>query len=186
MSARPAGTESDSTLLARLSACIRDVPDFPRPGVLFKDITPLLADADAFGDCVAALAAPWRGTGLDAVCAIEARGFIFGAALARVLDVGFVPVRKAGKLPAATVGVDYQLEYGSTRLEMHADALAPDARALVVDDVLATGGTLAATCGLLKRLGARVVGGAVVVELESLHGRAHWPAGVPLHALLHC
>ncbi|MGH8115091.1 MAG: adenine phosphoribosyltransferase [Rhodanobacteraceae bacterium] len=170
--------------MARLSARIRDVPDFPRPGVLFKDITPLLVDAGAFAECVAALAAPWRGTRIEAVCAIEARGFIFGAALARTLDVGFVPLRKAGKLPAATVGVDFQLEYGSTRLEVHADALAPGARALIVDDVLATGGTLAAAYGLLECLGARIVGGAAVLELEFLHGRARWPMGVPLHTLL--
>lgn len=184
MSASVIAAETDPALLARLSAHIREVPDFPQPGVVFKDITPLLADAKAFGDCVTALAAPWRGTRLDAVCAIEARGFIFGGALARMLDVGFVPLRKTGKLPAATVGVDFQLEYGSTRLEIHSDALAPGARALVVDDVLATGGTLAAACGLLERLGARVEGGAVVLELEFLHGRAHWPVGVPLHALI--
>lgn len=185
MSGPVTAAESDHALLARLSACIRDVPDFPRPGVLFKDITPLLADAEAFGDCVAVLAAPWRHTGLDAVCAIEARGFIFGAALAHVLDVGFVPLRKPGKLPAATAGVDFQLEYGNTRLEVHVDALVPGARALIVDDVLATGGTLAAAFGLLDRLGARVVGASVVLELGFLHGRAHWPTDAPLRALLH-
>lgn len=185
MSGSVAATESDQAVLERLSSYIRDVPDFPRLGVLFKDITPLLADAEAFGDCVTAMAAPWQDTRIDAVCAIEARGFIFGAALARVLGVGFVPLRKPGKLPAATDGVDFQLEYGSTRLEVHVDALATGARALVVDDVLATGGTLAAACGLLERLGARVVGGSVLLELGSLHGRAHWPTDAPLRALLH-
>lgn len=170
---------------ARLTACIRDVPDFPQPGVRFKDITPLLADADAFGACVDALAAPWRGARLDAVCAIEARGFIFGAAVARELGVGFVPLRKAGKLPAAVRAVDFALEYGTARLEVHADALAPGARALIVDDVLATGGTLAAAHALLQGLGANLVGAGVVIELDFLHGRARWPAAAPLHALLH-
>lgn len=184
MNATVAAGEPDFALLERLKAHIRDVPDFPQPGVLFKDITPLLADAASFGDCVSALAAPWRGEAIDAVCGIEARGFIFGAALARALDVGFVPLRKGGKLPAATVGVDFQLEYASTRLEVHADAMAPAARALVVDDVLATGGTLAAACALLERIGVRVAGGAVVIELEFLRGRAHWHAGAPLHSLL--
>ncbi|HET7930702.1 MAG TPA: adenine phosphoribosyltransferase [Rhodanobacteraceae bacterium] len=169
----------------RLVACVRDVPDFPKPGVLFKDITPLLADAAAFAECVEALAAPWRGAAIEAVCGIEARGFIFGAALARVLDVGFVPLRKAGKLPAATRGVDFALEYGSARLEVHADALAPGARALIVDDVLATGGTLAAAAELLRDVGADIAGAAVVIELDFLHGRARWPADLPLHSLLH-
>lgn len=169
---------------ARLAARIRDVPDFPRPGVLFKDITPLLANAEAFAECVAALADPWRHQAVDAVCGIESRGFIFGAALARALGTGFVPLRKAGKLPAATLGVDFRFEYGATRLEVHADALAPGARALIVDDVLATGGTLAAARQLVERLGARLVGAAVVLELDFLHGRARWPAEAPLHALL--
>jgi adenine phosphoribosyltransferase len=185
LSASVTAAESDPALLARLSACIRDVPDFPAPGVLFKDITPLLADAGAFGECVAALAAPWRDTRLDAVCGIEARGFIFGAALARVLEVGFVPLRKAGKLPAATRGVDFELEYGDARLEVHADALAPGARALIVDDVLATGGTLAAARGLVQSLGVEVAGAAVVVELDFLNGRGRWSTEAPLRSLLH-
>ena len=169
---------------ARLAARIRDVPDFPKPGVLFKDITPLLADATAFAECVDALAAPWRDARLDAVCGVEARGFIFGAALARALGTGFVPLRKAGKLPAATHGVDFKLEYGDARLEIHADALASGARVVLVDDVLATGGTLAAALELLRGAGADVAGAAVVVELGFLHGHARWPAQVPLHALL--
>ncbi|MGH8184044.1 MAG: adenine phosphoribosyltransferase [Rhodanobacteraceae bacterium] len=170
---------------ARLAARIRDVPDFPSPGVLFKDITPLLADASAFRACVDALAAPWRGAKLDAVCGIEARGFIFGAALARALDVGFIPLRKGGKLPAATRGVDFRLEYGNGRLEVHADALVPGARVLIDDDVLATGGTLAAAYDLMRGLGAEVLGAVVVVELDSLNGRARWPGDTPLRALLH-
>jgi adenine phosphoribosyltransferase len=184
LNATVATGEPDSALCERLKARIRDVPGFPSSGVLFKDITPLLADARAFGDCVAAMAAPWRDAALDAVCGIEARGFIFGAALARALDIGFVPLRKAGKLPASTVGIDFQLEYASTRLEVHADAMAPGARALIVDDVLATGGTLAAATALLERLGAQVAGGAVVIELGFLRGRSQWRTDAPLHALL--
>lgn len=177
--------EPDAAVRDRLASRIRDVPDFPLPGVLFKDITPLLADAGAFRECIGALAAPWRSTGLDAVCGVEARGFIFGAALAQALDVGFVPLRKAGKLPAATRGVDFQLEYGAARLEVHADALATGARVVLVDDVLATGGTLAAALELARAVGAEVAGAAVVIELAFLHGRDRWPAKVPLHALIH-
>ena len=164
---------------------MRDVPDFPEPGVLFKDITPLLADAAAFRDCTAALAAPWRVQPPDAVCAIEARGFIFGAALAEALGTGFVPLRKAGKLPAATRGVDFDLEYGKARLEIHADALAPGARVLIVDDVLATGGTLAAAAQLVDETGAVVVGASILVELDFLKGRARWTVDAPLLTLLH-
>ena len=179
-----AAVETDPALLARLSARIRDVPDFPSPGVLFKDITPLLADAKSFAQCVDALAAPWRDTAIDTVCGIEARGFIFGATLARRLGVGFVPLRKAGKLPAATRGIDFGLEYGEARLEIHADALAAGAHVLIVDDVLATGGTLAAAAGLVQALGAEVAGAAVVVELDFLHGRERWRADAPLRSLL--
>lgn len=184
MNALAASAEVDADLRARLVALIRDVPDFPAPGVLFKDITPLLADTRAFRECVDALAGPWRGDKIDAVCGIEARGFIFGAALARALDVGFVPLRKAGKLPAATRGIDFGLEYGRARLEIHADALAPHARVLIVDDVLATGGTLAAARELVQGLGAEAAGAAVVVELAFLNGRARWTADVPLSSLL--
>lgn len=184
MNAPPADADIDPGLRARLAARIRDVPDFPSRGVLFKDITPLLSDARAFRDCVDALSAPWHGAGLDAVCGIEARGFIFGTALARTLGVGFVPLRKAGKLPAATRGVDFQLEYGKARLEVHVDALGPGARVLIVDDVLATGGTLAAALDLLRGAGASVAGAAVVVELAFLRGRARWPAAVPLYSLV--
>jgi adenine phosphoribosyltransferase len=179
-----AAVETDPSLLARLSARIRDVPDFPAPGVLFKDITPLLADAKSFAQCVNALGAPWRDTAIDIVCGIEARGFIFGAALARTLGAGFVPLRKAGKLPAPTRGVDFGLEYGEARLEIHVDALASGTRALIVDDVLATGGTLAAAAGLVQSLGAEVAGAAVVIELEFLRGRERWGADAPLHTLL--
>lgn len=185
MSARVSAAALPPDVQARLAAGIREVPDFPKPGVMFKDITPLLADAATFAECVDALAAPWRGQRIDAVCGIEARGFIFGAALARELEAGFVPLRKAGKLPATTRGVDFRLEYGNARIEIHADALAPAARVVLVDDVLATGGTLAAAFELLRGVGAEVLGAAVVVELEFLRGRARWPAAVPLLSLLH-
>jgi len=184
LNAAAANAGVDDALRARLAAHVRDVPDFPKAGVLFKDITPLLADALAFRDCIDALAAPWRAQRIDAICGIEARGFIFGSALARALDVGFVPLRKPGKLPAATLGADFELEYGQARLEVHADGLAPGARVLIVDDVLATGGTMAAARQLVERLGAGVAGAAVVIELTFLHGRARWLDGVPLNSLL--
>ncbi len=167
-----------------LSAYIRDIPDFPRPGIVFKDITPLLGNSRALNACVAALAKPFRGQGIDAVCAIESRGFIFGAALARELGAGFVPIRKPRKLPGPTIGIDYALEYGSDRLEMHVDALAPGARAVLVDDVVATGGTLLASRALIAQLGADLVAAAVVIELEFLGARSRWPSDVPLHALV--
>ena len=163
---------------------IRDVPDFPQPGIVFKDITPLLADADGYAAAIEAMAAPWRGLALDAVFAIESRGFILGAALAQVLGTGFVPLRKPGKLPARTHAQPYQLEYGSDRLEIHADAVPPGARILLVDDVLATGGTLHAALALARRQGAQVVGAAVLVELDVLHGRARWDASLPLEAAI--
>ena len=170
--------------LPSIHALIRVVPDYPRPGVLFRDIGPLLADADAFADCVQAMAEPWRASGVQAVCGIESRGFIFGAALAQLLRAGFVPLRKPGKLPPPLVAVDYALEYGSDRLEARADALRAGDRVLLVDDVLATGGTLAAARALLDRLGAQTLGASVLIELAALHGRARWDAAVPLHALL--
>jgi len=163
---------------------IRAVPDFPKAGVLFRDVTPLLADARGFADCIAALATPWQAAGVQAVCGIEARGFIFGAALAQVLGAGFVPLRKPGKLPPPVLAVDYQLEYGSDRLEACSDALKPGERVLIVDDVLATGGTLAAAQALIGRFGAELAGAAVVIELEALRGRGRWSGGQPLHALL--
>jgi len=167
-----------------LARYVRDVPDFPKPGVVFKDITPLLADGGAFAICIDAMASPWRARRIDAVCGIESRGFIFGAALAQALDAGFVPLRKAGKLPAQRIGVDYELEYGTARLEVHQDALEPGARVLLVDDVLATGGTLLAARELIERLDAHIAGASVVIELAFLNGRARWHDGVPLQSLL--
>jgi adenine phosphoribosyltransferase len=167
-----------------LARYVRDVPDFPKPGIVFKDITPLLGDAHALRSCVAMLAEPYRDVPLDAICAIESRGFIFGAALARELGAGFVPIRKPGKLPARTIGAEYALEYGSDRLEMHADALPRGARVALIDDVIATGGTLLAAQALITQLGATLVAASVVIELSFLDARARWPAAAPLHALL--
>ncbi|WP_312772561.1 adenine phosphoribosyltransferase [Pseudoxanthomonas mexicana] len=164
------------------TALLRDIPDFPKPGILFKDITPVLADGDAFAEAIAAMAEPWRGVSLDAVVGVEARGFILGAALARELEVGFVPVRKPGKLPGETLSQDYGLEYGRDRLEIHADALPAGARVIVVDDVLATGGTLNAALALVERQGARIVGTGVLVELGFLEARTGWTHPAPLHA----
>lgn len=163
---------------------IREIPDFPKPGIRFKDFSPLLADGQAFADAVAAMAAPWRGQSLRAVVGIEARGFILGAAVARELGIGFVPVRKPGKLPGAVREVSYALEYGHDRLQVQADALPPGALALIVDDVLATGGTLAAAAELVEGLGARLAGAAVLLELGALGGRRRWARSQPLLATL--
>ena len=150
---------------------IRNVPDFPRPGILLKDITPLLADPPAFHAATEALAAPYHGTHIDLVVGIEARGFIFGTPVAKLLDVGFVPIRKPGKLPWETRSVSYDLEYGRDALEIHADAVAEGQRVLVVDDLLATGGTSRAACDLLAGMGAKIVEVAILIELEFLKGR---------------
>jgi adenine phosphoribosyltransferase len=155
-----------------LRAFVRDIPDFPRPGILFRDITPLLLDSAALDAAVAALAARVEPAQVDFVVAAEARGFILGAALARELGAGFVPARKPGKLPAKTVSAEYTLEYGIDALEVHADALAHGARVLVHDDLLATGGTAGALCDLVADLGAEVLGCAFLLELSFLGGRA--------------
>lgn len=164
---------------------IREVADFPRPGIRFSDITPLLADARGFAAAIDAMAAPWHAAGIDAVAGIESRGFVIGSALALSLGAGFVPIRKPGKLPARTLHEDYALEYGRDRLEIHVDALRPGQRVLLVDDVVATGGTLIAGARLLQRLDVELVGVGVLVELEALAARARWPhAGIALHAAL--
>ena len=149
---------------------IRDIPDFPKPGVLFKDFTPLLADGEAFAAVIHDVAGRYAGQ-VDVVVGIEARGFIIGAAVAHHLGIGFVPVRKSGKLPGPSLREEYTLEYGSAVLEMHESALQPGQRVLVADDVLATGGTVAATCRLVERAGATVTGIDVVLELTFLGGR---------------
>ena len=150
---------------------IRDIPDFPKPGIVFRDITPLLADAAAFRTTVDALAEHWAGRRIDKVLGIEARGFILAAPVAYLLSAGFVPVRKAGKLPSRIETEEYELEYGTDLLEIHGDALAPGEQVLVVDDVVATGGTAAAAARLVERLGATVAGLSFVIELDFLHGR---------------
>ena len=166
-----------------LRAHIRDVPDFPKPGIVFKDITPLLVEPAAFDEAVTRLAAYARPLGTELIVAAEARGFIFGGALARELGVGFVPARKPGKLPHETVSVRYGLEYGLDELELHADALSGGTRVLVHDDVLATGGTAKAKIDLVEQLGGRVAGCAFVVELAFLPGRETL-AGYDVHALV--
>ena len=165
--------------MTNFRAFIRDVPDFPSPGILFRDVTPLLASPDAFADAARAMAEPFRAARPDKVLGIEARGFLFGTALARELHVGIVPARKPGKLPRATESMSYGLEYGKDRLEIHADAFGVGERVLIVDDVLATGGTAKAAADLAEKLGANVVGVSVFIELGALGGRARldgWPA----------
>jgi len=164
-----------------LRARVRDIPDFPQPGILFRDITPLLADQAAFRAAVDLMAAPYGG--IATVVAIESRGFILGAPIAYALRAGLVPVRKAGRLPAATERADYALEYGTNTLEIHADAIAPGGRVLIVDDLLATGGTVRAAAELVERLGAEVAGVVVLAELAALNGRAALP-GLEVRSLL--
>ena len=156
----------------RLEDFIRDVPDFPKPGIQFKDITPLLADPAAYRAAIRGLAAHYRGDRIDAIAAAEARGFLIAAPMALELGVGLVPIRKPGKLPAATASAEYALEYGTDRLEMHVDALTAGHRILIVDDVLATGGTMAACIELVRNAGAEVAGCAFLIELGFLGGRA--------------
>jgi adenine phosphoribosyltransferase len=177
----PGPAVGTNDLDALLRSKIRDVPDYPRPGILFKDITPLLADSAAFDATVAALAA--GNEGVDKVVGIEARGFILAAPVALALHAGFVPVRKAGKLPAQTYAETYELEYGTATVEVHTDALAAGDRVLIVDDVLATGGTAAAAAELVGRSGATVAEIAVLLELGFLAGRDKLP-GLQVRALL--
>lgn len=166
-----------------LADFIRDVPDFPKPGILFKDITPLLADPRAFAQTIELLAEPFAASGITHIAGIESRGFIFGGALARRLDCGFVPIRKPKKLPWTTHRHEYDLEYGSDALEVHDDAIKSDDRVLIVDDVLATGGTASAARALMDLFGASVEGIAIVIELEFLGGRSRLH-GARVHSLL--
>ncbi len=154
-----------------LKKLIRDIPDFPKPGIIFKDITTVLNDKDAFHKAIDMLAAKYKKEAIEQVVAVESRGFIFGSTLAYKLKAGFVPVRKKGKLPYKTRSISYQLEYGTDTLEIHEDAIKPNARVLVVDDLLATGGTVKATTDLLKNMQAKIVGLAFLVELRFLKGK---------------
>lgn len=161
-------------MLPELTRLIRDIPDFPKPGIVFKDVTPLLADPAGLALAVELMANPFRGHRVDVVVGPESRGFIFGTAVATALSAGFVPVRKPGKLPGKTRSIEYALEYGTDQLHVHVDAVQPGMRVLLVDDLLATGGTLAASARLLGRegLGAEIVGASVLIELAFLGARA--------------
>jgi adenine phosphoribosyltransferase len=161
---------SDGTLVERLTRTLREVPDFPKPGIVFKDITPVLADPALFADATAAMAAPYHGRGIMYVAGIESRGFILAAPIALALGAGFIPIRKPGKLPWRSVGKEYALEYGTDRLEVHVDACTNGSTVLLVDDVLATGGTAAAACALLEDVGARVVGCSFLLTIAALRG----------------
>jgi adenine phosphoribosyltransferase len=172
-----------SDLVADVKRAIRDVPDFPEPGILFKDITPILSDHVLFGRVNEWMAAQWRHHGVTVIVGMEARGFIFGTPLVRELEAGFAPARKKGKLPHATRGVEYALEYGTATLELHVDAVGPGDQVLIVDDLLATGGTAVATVELVRALGAEVVGCCFLVELDFLEGRAR--LDVPVTSLAH-
>lgn len=168
-----------------LSTYIRDIPDWPKEGVIFKDITPLLASPEGFRDSIDALADAYSDAGITQVIGAEARGFIFGGALAYRLGVGFVPARKPGKLPFETTSLTYDLEYGTDTLEVHADAFNPDDVVLIVDDVLATGGTAAATAQLISATGARVAGFAFLIELDFIGGRSKLPEDIRIVSLIH-
>ena len=167
-----------------LAAFIRDVPDFPQEGIMFKDITPLLKDPSAFDAAVEALSAPYVSTPPDLIVAVEARGFLFATPMARTLGCGFAPVRKLGKLPAQTASREYELEYGVDEVQIHVDAISTGDRVLVVDDLLATGGTAAATVELVESLGGEVAGLAFLIELDFLNGRAKLD-GYAIHTIIH-
>lgn len=162
---------------------IRDVPDFPEPGILFKDITPLLGDAKAFDHTISRLVEHYKDSNFDAIVPVESRGFLFGAPLACALGKAIVPVRKPGKLPAATLSADYELEYGTNTLEIHADGLKKGQKALIIDDLLATGGTLAASAKLVEMAGGAVSEIAVIIELAFLEGRKNLSA-YNIHSML--
>ncbi len=169
---------------SQLLDLIKDVPDFPKPGIVFKDFTPLLADPAALALAVELMVNPFRGKRVDLVLGAESRGFIFGTAIAQALSAGFIPIRKAGKLPRPVHRVEYELEYGVDKLEIHAGDIPTDSRVLIVDDLLATGGTLRASAQLASMAGARVIGATVLIELLALDGRAKLGGIDPLHAVL--
>lgn len=175
---------SDSAVTAAdIARAIRNVPDFPKPGIQFKDITPMLADPRLFNGAIALLSEPFRPGEVDAVVGIDARGFIFAAAAAVRLRAGFIPIRKKGKLPWSTLEQDYALEYGTSTVAVHSDALRPGARVILIDDLLATGGTAEAAAGLVRRLGAVVLEFSFLIELAALGGRAKL-AGLPVRAVV--
>lgn len=174
----------DTRAVDRLRSLISEVPDFPRPGIVFKDFTPLLADPGALALAVELMANPFRGKGIDLVLGAESRGFIFGIAIAQSLSAGFVPLRKPGKLPRGVHSVSYDLEYGKDTLEMHSDAVREGQRVLMVDDLLATGGTMEASCRLVLRTGAEIVGITVLIELDFLRGRDKLGGFAPVNSVL--
>ncbi len=167
-----------------LSKLIAEVPDFPKPGIVFRDFTPLLADPRGLALAVELMANPYRGKGIQLVVGAESRGFIFGTAIAQSLSAGFIPVRKAGKLPRTVRSIPYALEYGTDRLEMHRDAVVRGAKVLVVDDLLATGGTLEACCAMLHDAGAVIAGIAVLIELVALKGRERLNHHANVHSVI--
>jgi adenine phosphoribosyltransferase len=175
----------DTTSRDEIASAIRTIPDYPRPGIQFRDITTLLGNAAVFRKAVDAMVAPWRAQRVDRVCGIEARGFILGGAVAHQLGAGFVPIRKKGKLPHTTVRVAYSLEYGVDEMEMHRDGVAPGERIVLVDDLLATGGTAAAAVKLLRSLGVEIIGAGFVIDLPDLGGGARLAdLQVPVHTLV--
>lgn len=176
---------SDRTVQDELIASVRTIPDYPKEGVLFRDITTLLGDARAFRRAVDALVQPWAGSKIDQIAGIEARGFILGGAVAHQLSAGFVPIRKKGKLPYDTVRIAYSLEYGLDEMEMHKDAIRPGDKVIVVDDLIATGGTAEGACKLLKSMGADIVAACFIIDLPDLGGRAKIEAlDVPVRTLI--
>ena len=175
--------QDDQIRITKLRELIRDVPDFPKPGVVFKDITPLLGDPAGLSLAVEYLTQPFRNLSIQAVAGAESRGFIFATAVARNLSAGFIPIRKPGHLPAATRSERYDLEYGTDALEIHEDAVRSGDRVLMVDDLLATGGTMTACCRLVEGLGGKIVGIAFLIELAFLNGRQQLQ-GYPIHSIL--
>lgn len=168
-----------------LSASVRSIPDYPKPGIIFRDITTLLGDATAFRQAVDELVRPYAGTGIDKIAGVEARGFILGGALAHQLSAGFVPIRKKGKLPHKTVSISYSLEYGSDEMEMHVDAVRPGDKLILTDDLIATGGTAEGAVKLLRQQGAEIVSACFVIDLPDLGGRAKLEAlGVEVRTLM--
>ena len=176
-------SQQDQPGIADLYKLVRDVPDFPKKGIVFKDITPLLADPAGLSLAVECLAQPFRTMNITKVVGAESRGFIFGTAVAQTLSAGFVPIRKPGKLPCETLSEVYELEYGTDQFQIHKDGITPGERVLLVDDLLATGGTIAACCRLVKSLGGQIAGVALLIELAFLNGRSRI-ADYPIHAVL--